>query len=117
LATSSRISVSARGEFVTAGFRNRDLRAHLYWPPKTAIDQRRLSGKVRRLLRLLRAHGVIRKVPNTHRYQLTKRGRLLTAALRATRKRQHPATFSRGCLTIQKASPHSKTFGSSRSGH
>jgi hypothetical protein len=75
----------ARGEFVTAGFRNRELRTSLYSPPKTAIDQRRLSGKVSRQLRLLRAHGVIRKVPHTHRYQLTKRGRLLTAALRATR--------------------------------
>jgi len=75
----------SRGEFVTAGFRNRDLRAHLYSPPKTPVDQRRLSGKVSRQLRLLRAHGVIRKIPKTHRYQLTERGRLLTAALRATR--------------------------------
>ena len=79
------LEVIARGEFVTAGFRNRDVRAHLYSRPKTAVDQRRLSGKVSRQLRLLRAHGVIRKVPKTHRYQLTARGRLLTAALRATR--------------------------------
>jgi len=77
--------VIARGEFVPTGFRNRDLRAHLYARPKTPVEQRRLSGKVTRQLRLLRAHGVIRKVPKTHRYQLTKRGRLLTAALRATR--------------------------------
>lgn len=77
--------VIARGEFVTAGFRNRDVRTHLYLRPKTAVDQRRLSGKVSRQLRLLRAHGVIRKVPKTHRYHLTERGRLLTAALRATR--------------------------------
>jgi len=79
------LAVIARGEFVTAGFRNRDVRAHLYSRPKTAVDQRRLSAKVSRQLRLLRAHGVIRKVPKTHRYQLTARGRLLTAALRATR--------------------------------
>jgi hypothetical protein len=77
--------VIARAEFVTAGFRNRDVRMHLYSRPKTATDQRRLSGKVSRQLRLLRAHGVIRKLPKTHRYQLTERGRLLTAALRATR--------------------------------
>jgi len=77
--------VIARGEFVTAGFRNRDVRTHLYLRPKTAVDQRRLSGKVSRQLPLLRAHGVIRKVPKTHRYHLTERGRLLTAALRATR--------------------------------
>jgi len=77
----------SRGEFVTAGFRNRDLRHLLY--PKSSIapttDQRRLSAKVSRKLRLLRAHGLIKKVPHTHRYLLTNRGRLLTAALHATR--------------------------------
>ena len=37
------------------------------------------------MLRLLRAHGLINKISRTHRYQVTERGRLLTAALRATR--------------------------------
>lgn len=75
----------SRGEFATAGFRNRDIRGRLYSAPKTKADERRLSGKVSRQLRLLRAHGIIRKVPKTHRYQVSERGRLLTAALRATR--------------------------------
>jgi|MudIll2142460700_1097286.scaffolds.fasta_scaffold11556_2 hypothetical protein len=75
----------ARGEFVIAGFRNRDLRQHLYAQPTTDADAPSLSGKVSRLLRLLRAHGIIRKISKTHRYQLTERGRLLTAAVRATR--------------------------------
>ena len=75
----------SRGEFATAGFRNRDLRGRLHPPPKTDLEKRRLSGKVSRQLRLLRAHGIIWKIPKTHRYQLTDRGRLLTAALRATR--------------------------------
>ncbi len=75
----------SRGEFATAGLRNRDLRARLHPTPKTKADQRRLSSKVSRQLRLLRAHGIIRKIPKTHRYQVTERGRLLTAALRATR--------------------------------
>jgi len=75
----------SRGEFVIAGFRNHDLRQRLYVLPKTDADARRLSGKVSRLLRLLRAHGIIRKISQTHRYQLTERGRLLTAAVRATR--------------------------------
>lgn len=74
-----------RGEFVTAGFRNRDLRSLLYPPPPTALDARRLSGRVSRLLRLLRAHRIIRKIHKTHRYHITERGRLLTAAVRATR--------------------------------
>jgi hypothetical protein len=75
----------SRGEFVTAGFRNRDLRRLLYPAPRTKADDRRRSGRLSRLLRLLRAHGVVRKINKTHRYQLTARGRLLTAALRATR--------------------------------
>jgi hypothetical protein len=79
------LAAISRGEFVIAGFRNRDVRQRLYAPPTTARDARRLSGKVSRLLRLLRAHGIIRKISKTHRYQLTERGRLLTAAVRATR--------------------------------
>jgi DNA-binding IclR family transcriptional regulator len=61
------------------------LRGLLYAASQTKPEERRLSGKVSRFLRLLRAHGVVRKIPKTHRYQLTERGRLLTAALRATR--------------------------------
>jgi len=75
----------ARGEFAISGFRNRDLRGLLYGSPKSEADERRLSGKVSRQLRLLRAHGIIRKIPKTHRYQLTDRGHLLAAVLRATR--------------------------------
>jgi hypothetical protein len=77
----------SRGEFATAGFRNREIRALLF--PKShdapADQQRRLASKVSRQLRLLRAHGLIRKIPKTHRYLLTDRGRLLTAALAAVR--------------------------------
>ena len=77
----------ARGEFCTSGFRNRDLRLLLYPSSnKAALEQqRRLSARVSRQLRLLRAHGIIKKVNKTHRYVLTSRGRLLTAAIRATR--------------------------------
>ena len=77
----------ARGEFATAGFRNRDLRLLLH-PASAkadAAEQRRVSAKVGRQLRLLRAHGLIRKVQKTHRYVLTSKGHLLTAALWATR--------------------------------
>jgi hypothetical protein len=77
----------SRGEFATAGLRNRDIRPLLHPLPKKAPrrDLRRVSAKTGRQLRLLRAHGIIRKVPKTHRYRLTKRGKFLTAALFATR--------------------------------
>ncbi len=78
----------SRGEFATAGFQNRDLRSLLYPTSKTRskAEERRLSAKVGRQLRLLRAHGLIRKVPKSHRYRLTAKGQLLTAALFAARQ-------------------------------
>ena len=81
------LAAVARGEFATAGFRNRDLRGLLH-PTKrlTTIEEaRKLSARVSRQLRLLRAHGIIQKVPKTHRYRLSPRGQLLTAALFAAR--------------------------------
>lgn len=77
----------SRGEFATAGFRNRDLRrllnpAAAQAPPE---EVRRLASRVSRQLRLLRVHGVIARVQKTHRYRLTACGRLLTAALFAVR--------------------------------
>jgi hypothetical protein len=78
----------SRGEFATAGFRNRDIRGLIHRTPGNIAprDRRRLSAKTSRQLRLLRAHGVIHKIPKTHRYRLTRRGQLLIAALHATRR-------------------------------
>ena len=77
-----------RGEFLLNGFRNRDLRRLLY-PARPASDPtivRRQSAAITRQLRLLRAHGLIRKVSHTHRYQLTPRGRVTVTALLAARQ-------------------------------
>lgn len=81
------LAAIARGEFATAGFRNRDIRRLLHTEPPTASpDQiRRLGAKMGRRLRMLRAHGLIRKIPRTNRYRLSPRGELLTAALFAVR--------------------------------
>jgi hypothetical protein len=75
-----------RGEFAINGLRNRDLQQLLY-PPLggTAVEQarekKRRSAAVSRKLRLLRAHGLIQKVSQTHRYQLTDLGRLAISAI------------------------------------
>lgn len=76
-----------RGEFSTSGFRNRDIRQRLYpnAAPITPPESRRLSARTGRLLRILRAHGLIYKIHNTTRYRLSAQGQLLTAALFATR--------------------------------
>lgn len=77
----------SRGEFTTSGFRNRDICRLVRPAPTNAspAEVRRLAAKTSRHLRLLRAHGIIQKIPKTHRYRLTTRGMLLTAALFATR--------------------------------
>jgi hypothetical protein len=76
------LTVISRGEYVLQGFRNRDLVAHLY--PKAGGDleeRRRVSARVTRLLRLLRAHGLVRKITGTHHYRLTPKGRRITTAV------------------------------------
>jgi hypothetical protein len=80
------LKVISRGEFTTNGFRNRDLRVHLHPRRKATREQiRRDAANVSRRLRLLRAHGLIKKVPRSHLYRLAEKGTLLTAALFAAR--------------------------------
>jgi hypothetical protein len=74
-----------RGEFVISGFRNRDIRVTLFGEAATPQQSKRHSAQVTRLLRLLRGHGLIAKIPKTHRYQLTDRGRTCITALLAAR--------------------------------
>jgi len=50
-------------------------------PWANGLVGRSLSARVGRHLRLLREHGLIKKLPNQHRYMLTAKGRLLTTAL------------------------------------
>lgn len=76
----------SRGEFTVNGLRNRDLRALLNGPEEglTREEVRRRAGRVTRQLRMLRAHGLLQKVPHTHRYQVTASGReIMTAILTA----------------------------------
>jgi hypothetical protein len=70
-----------RGEFALGGFRNRDLRQLLYPPTQEPKLQRRRSVAITRTLALLRTHGLIRKIPTTHRYQLTAKGHRAINAL------------------------------------
>jgi len=75
-----------RGEYLITGFRNRDLRQALYGDRcHDPAIHRQQSGRVSRLLALLRAHGLIQKIPKTHRYQVTARGREQIAAILAAR--------------------------------
>lgn len=76
----------AQGEFNINGFRNRDLRGILYSLDQefTQKQNRYQSGAVTRKIRLLRAHGLIKKVHKTNRYLLTTSGyKAITAIIAA----------------------------------
>jgi hypothetical protein len=68
------------GRFHLQGFRNQDVRQHLFPGSDTRPEtRRRVVGRVTRLLRLLRAHRLIRKVSGTFYYRVTKRGQQVMA--------------------------------------
>jgi len=67
-----------------SGLTNKMLRQHLSGTCFAAgRKDKKLSAKISRQLRLLRAHGIIRKLPRQNRYQLTVKGVRLTNMLNA----------------------------------
>lgn len=76
-----------RGEFTINGLRNRDLQSTFFAGEAQSLqEKRRRSAWVSRRLRLLRVHGLLKKVPHTHRYHVTKSGRKIIAAILAVGK-------------------------------
>jgi len=93
----------SRGEYEIAGFCNREVRVALYGELESAdqstakdkprsemsehvAEGRRQASRVSRKLAMLRAHGLIKKIPRTHRYLVTAEGRTAIAAILAARK-------------------------------
>lgn len=78
----------ARGEWMVAGFRNKDIRTLLYPPNPEATpeDNHRQANAVTRKFRLLRAHGLIEKQQGRNSYQVTDNGREIITALQAARR-------------------------------
>ena len=65
----------------------RDLQALLFAKATDdPAERRRRSGRVTRQLRVLRAHGLVHKVPHSHRYMVSEKGRRVIAALHAARE-------------------------------
>jgi hypothetical protein len=80
------LEIVNRGEFAINGFRNRDLRALLFSTKATEPEQKQRASAITRKIRLLRAHGLIRKVSGTHRYVVNEKGRRIITALLAARQ-------------------------------
>ncbi len=65
------------GEFFIRGFCNTDICNLLYPELKTESEKHKAKNRVTRLIRLLRAHKLIQKVPKSHLYRVTFKGNLV----------------------------------------
>jgi hypothetical protein len=84
-----------RGEHALRGFRSRDLAPYLNQSAgKDAHARRRHSAQRSRLLQLLRAHGLIAKLPHTRRYRVTDRGYAFMSAAIHLRYKAFPADMA-----------------------
>ncbi len=80
------LAAANRGEFAIRGFKNQDLRKLLFGEdPDDKRENRRRAARVTRLIRLLRAHGLVIKVQRTHRYMVTVEGRQVITSILAAR--------------------------------
>jgi hypothetical protein len=76
-----------RGEFALQGFRNRQLRTILEpIANKDSIATAKATARLTRKLRLLREHGLIRKVSKTQYYRVTEKGHQVMATALAFRE-------------------------------
>jgi hypothetical protein len=73
----------AKGEWALNGFRNKNLCRYLEprFNERLPQERKKLSAKATRLIGLLRAHALIRKVPKENRYLLTELGQTFASAL------------------------------------
>jgi len=73
----------AKGEHAISGFRNKDLRRWLYAESEALSkqEQKRYSGRTTRRIKLLRVHGLVKKVAKENRYMLTAKGQKFACAL------------------------------------
>ena len=69
------------GEHELRGFRNSDIRNQLYTPSRDPVQRRRQANAVSRLLKRLHVRGLIAKIPRTHRWRATDKGRSILGTI------------------------------------
>jgi hypothetical protein len=80
-----------RGEHRVRGFRNGDLAKRLYaHATRDKAERRRRCAQVTRSIQLLRAHGLVAKIPRTRRYRVTTKGELLMSTAISVRHKYLP---------------------------
>ena len=87
-ADASLLAVISRAEFLVKGFRNADVRLALLGSDTQddPCERRRRSARISRLLTLLRAHRIVKKIPHTQRYLLTAFAQQCLPAILAARE-------------------------------
>lgn len=63
-----------KGEHALMGFRNQDIRKHLFTPSASVPQRRRQANAVSRLLKRLHVRGLIAKIPRSRRWRVTQSG-------------------------------------------
>ena len=94
------------GEQTVRGFRNGELAERLLGPrPKDAQERRKRCGRISRRIALLRAHGLVAKVPRSRRYRVTPSGqRFMSTAIhvrQAVCKRADRTELSHSAIIAQ----------------
>ena len=69
------------GDHVLRGFRNAEIRVALYGSTEDAGEHRRQSHAVGRMLKRLHVRGLIAKVPHSHRWHVSSKGRQVLGAV------------------------------------
>jgi hypothetical protein len=86
-----------RGDGCVRGVSNREVAARLYGAvPRALAERRRRSARVTRQLQLLRAHGLLAKIPRTRRYRVTAKGEALMSAAIYVRRKYLPKELQEG---------------------
>lgn len=70
-------SAVMRGEHMIEGFRNKNIRPHLFSPPKGLREARPQSAAVSRLFKRLHVRGLIAKIPRSRRWRVTVNGQTI----------------------------------------
>ena len=100
------------GEVTINGFRNRNPQALLYGnEADSPAECRRRSAAVSRKLRMLRAHGIVQKIPHTHRYQITDAGRAILLAVLTTARTSITAAAEPFGFSLMSSAPEPGTIG------
>jgi hypothetical protein len=91
------------GDHCLRGFSNRDIRERLARTPllkDCPSNSKRATGKVTRIFRRFRAHGLIAKVPRTRRWRVTTYGRRVMATALYMRQCDFPRFYAKSAALI-----------------